>query len=243
VSAIFDPRAVARRFWARVGEDEPFPRRLTQSIAAALPAAVVFIPKLTIAGTANWLSKKRIGCIASTPDRPLRGCLIAQRGHAFIFVDGTLAEDEQRLTLAHETAHFVHHYEAPRTAALQLLGSGVEPILNGDRVPTPQEKLRGALRGAPLGVYEHMLDRHDGVPDPLTSRCEAEADLIAFELLAPANLILRTTKPGTFCRDTLVGCYGMPAWAAARWAAWIDARRVPDGLMRRLDLARAKKEH
>jgi hypothetical protein len=66
VSAGFDPRPIARRFWERVGEDEPFPRRRTQGIAAILPVAVVSLPKLSVAATAEWLAKKRAGCIASS---------------------------------------------------------------------------------------------------------------------------------------------------------------------------------
>jgi hypothetical protein len=215
---------------------------LTHSIAVALPVAVVFLPKLSVAATADWLAKKHAGCISSTPDRALRGCLVAQRGHGFIFVDGSLDEGEQRVTLAHETGHFLQHYEAPRAEALQLLGPSIAPVLDGDRPPTSHERLRGALRGAPIGVYEHMLDRHDGVPGPTTASLEAEADLIAFELLAPTSVILRTTKPGLDCRDALVARYGLPTWAAARWAGWIDGRRVRDGFLRRLEGAREKND-
>jgi hypothetical protein len=166
---------------------------------------------------------------------------VAQRGHAFIFIDGSLPDDEQRLTLAHETAHFIHHYETPRMAALEILGAGLESVLDGERVPTPQERLRGALRGVPIGVYRHMMDRSDGVPDQTTSRLEAEADLIAFELLAPTNTVLRGTKNGEDCRAALRERFGLPQWAAERWGDWVDSRRGGDGLIRRLEASRATK--
>lgn len=242
MSGGFDPRPVANRFWERVGEEELFPRHLRRAIAVTLPVAVISLPRLSVGAMAEWLAKKRAGHVASTPDRPLRGCLIAQRGHAFLFVDGSIKEDEQRLTIAHETGHFLQHYDGPRRAALELLGPSIVPVLDGDRLPTPQERLRGALRSAPVGVYEHMLDRHDGEPDPLTARLEVEADLIAFELLAPTFVVLRSTKPGPDCRDALVDRFGLPGWAAARWGEWIDAKRVHDGLFGRLEAARAKND-
>jgi hypothetical protein len=240
VSRAFDPQPIAFRFWERAGATEAFPRRLSPTIAAVLPVAVVLLPKLSVAATAEWLTSRGAGCLRSSPDRPLRGCLVAQRGHAFVFVDGSLSEDEQRLTLAHETAHFLHHYEAPRSTALRLLGTWVEPALDGEREPTPQERLRGALRGVPIGVYEHLLDRADGFPDEATSRLEAEADLIGFELLAPTSTVLRATEPGAECRAALEERFGLPAWAAARWGAWIDSRRVGDRFLRRLQAAREK---
>lgn len=236
----FDPRPITHRFWDRAGAMEPFPRRLTPTIAAVLPVAVVLLPKLTVAATADWLAKRGAACLDSYPDRPLRGCLVAQRGHAFMFIDGCLTEDEHRLTVAHETAHFLHHYESPRATALELLGASVAPVLDGDRPATSNERLRGALRGVPIGIYEHMLDRSGEILDASIGRLEAEADLIAFELLAPANVVLRRTKAGADCCAALQDGFGLPRWAAARWGEWIDARRRGDPLFQRLQKAREK---
>lgn len=243
MSAGFDPRPIAARFWERAGVTEPFPRRLSPTIAAVLPVAVVFLPKLTVARMGEWLSNRGAGGLRQAKDRPIRGCLIAQRGHAFIFADGSMNEDEQRLTLAHETAHFIHHYEAPRVSAIALLGSSIEPVLDGEREATPREKLRGALRGVPIGVYEHALDRsEDGAPDAVTGSMEVEADLIAFELLAPAAMVRRSTQPGEDRVQDLTTRFGLPAWAATRWGAWIDARRTRDPLIARLESARKRAE-
>jgi len=242
VMGTFDPRPIAHRFWERAGATEPFPRRLAPTIAAVLPVAVVLLPRLTVAATAEWLARRGAGCLGASPDRSLRGCLVAQRGHGFIFIDGSLAEDEQRLTLAHETAHFLHHYEAPRATALDLLGAAVEPALDGEREATPEERLRGALRGVPIGVYEHLLDRADGMPDPTTARFEAEADLIGFELLAPTSTVSRASAAGASCRSALEERFGLPAWAASRWGAWIDSHRRGDRFLRRLQAAREKND-
>ena len=241
MTASFDPRPVAARFWERAGVTEPFPRRLAPTIAAILPVAVVLLPKLTVARMAEWLARRGAGCLGQNPDRPLRGCLVAQTGHAFIFVDGSLPEDEQRLTLAHETAHFLHHYEGPRGAALALLGPSIEPVLNGDRPATPGERLRGALRSVPLGIYEHTLERSDeGVPDPITVRLESEADLLGFELLAPSAVVANSTRRGDGRRRVLAERFGLPEWAAQRWGSWLDARGGGDGFIMRLQAARKK---
>jgi hypothetical protein len=234
----FDPRPIARRFWERAGVWEPFPRRLTPTIAAILPVAVILIPKLTIEAVAKWLTARGANCLQSVESRSLSGCLVAQRGHAFIFVDASLAAAEQRLTIGHETAHFLFHYEAPRETALTMIGPSVEAALDGDRAATANERLRGALRGVKIGVYEHMLVRAGGAPDAMTFRQEAEADLIAFELLAPMSAVVRETGGGEECRIALVERYGLPEWAAARWGAWIDAHRRGDSFLRRLEASR-----
>jgi hypothetical protein len=237
----FDPRPIARRFWVQVGYREAFPRRLTRPVAEVLPVAVIRLPRLSLGSMAEWLERRGAACLDVTQDRSLRGCLIAQRGHGFIFIDGTLPVDEQLHTLAHETAHFLHHYQAPRTTALEVLGSSLKAVLDGDRPPTPTEKLSGVLRGVPIGAYRHSLDRTpDGLPDAHTQRMECEADLVAFELLAPSDRLSATTAPGDDCRTALQADYGLPPWAARAWGGWIDAHRAGDGLIARLEVHRRK---
>lgn len=237
----FDPGPIAARFWERAGATEPFPRRLFPTIAAILPVAVVLLPALSVAQMADWLARRGAGCLAPTPDRRLRGCLVAQRGHAFIFADGSLPEDEQRLTLAHETAHFLHHYETPREMALALVGPSILPVLDGERPALSAEKLRGAFRGVPLGVYQHTLERDQGLPDPITERLESEADLIAFELLAPASVVVARASGCDERLSVLISQFGLPPWAATRWGRWLEARRGGgDPFIARLQAARKK---
>jgi hypothetical protein len=151
-----------------------------------------------------------------------------------MFVDGELSEAEQRLTIAHETAHFLYHYEQPRDSAHKLLGPSILAVLDGDRPATASEKLRGALREVPVGVYAHTLDRDDeGRPNEETARIETEADLIAFELLAPMAEV-RAVSRGENRVDVLITRFGLPQWAAVRWSAWIQARTGGDGLINRL---------
>src|SRR5205085_1929243 len=134
------------------------------------------------------------------------------RGHGLIFLDGTLAVDEERLTLAHEVAHFIHHYQSPRAIALSVLGEGIRPVLDGDRPLSAHEKLSSVLRQVPIGMFTHALERStNGFPDEDTLRLEIEADLIGFELLAPSGRVAATTNPGTSCCDALRQTYGLPA--------------------------------
>src|SRR5947209_3261645 len=110
----FDPRPIALRFWSLYGSDETFPRQLRGPVTSVLTVSIVTLPKLTLSDAANWL--RRRGASISPPyDRPVRGFLVAKRGNGFIFLDGGLSPEEERVTLAHELAHFLHHYQAPRT--------------------------------------------------------------------------------------------------------------------------------
>jgi hypothetical protein len=236
----FDPRPIARAFWARAGKAEPFPRQLRQAIASSLPVAVVTLPNLTLRGAARWL-ECRGAAFSAGSDRPLRGLLVAQRGHGFIFLDGTMSADEERMTLAHEIAHFIHHYLSPRSAALAVLGESVRPVLDGDRLATTHERLSGVLREVPISTFTHMLDRSDrGLPTEEARTLEVEADLIGFELLAPSDRVAASTRSASQCRDFLQEMCGLPPKAAAAWCGWIQARREPDSFITRLEDHRKK---
>ena len=95
----FDPRPTARAFWDKVRKPEPFPRQLRGAIAEVLPVGVVSLPRLTLAAVADWLQHRGSVSIRLGPDRALCGCLVAQRGHGFIFLDGMMDANDERLTL------------------------------------------------------------------------------------------------------------------------------------------------
>lgn len=232
----FNPRPITQSFWEKVGYKEGFPRNLISPIAEALPVAIVRLPKLDFSSISKWLSARNADPGFLQKDRPIGGCLVAQRGHGFIFIDGTLPSDEERYTVAHEVAHFLYHYQRPRLDALEGIGVSIEAVLDGDRPPTPAEKLTGVLREVSIGVYRHSLDRSDnGAPNVRTAQMEIEADLIAFELLAPASHVLRSTKPGEERRNALHQHFGLPVWAANAWAAWIEAKRPRDAFLARIE--------
>jgi hypothetical protein len=133
--------------------------------------------------------------------------------------------DEIRLTVAHELAHFLLHYLWPRETAIQRLGDSIVSVLDGERLPTPVERLSGVLRSVELGPCQHLLERDSvGTADVAATRIEAQADLLAFELLAPASSVLRSSDAGADRRRDLAETYGLPSWAAEAWAGWLDSR-------------------
>ena len=236
--ALFNPAPIAAQFWRLVGYEEDFPRALNTAVALALPASIIFVPALSAAVIDSWLRRRDINCTLRAASRPLRGCLIANRGHGLIFVDGTMAADEMRITVAHETVHFLHHYLNPRMQALEKFGEGIRVVLDGDRLATPAERLAGVLRGMPLGTQAHLLDRRpDGALTDTAMAAEIEADLAAFELIAPTKHVLARTEPGEPRRRALIDAYGFPPWASLVWGNWLDGQAPGDPLIRRLRAA------
>ena len=235
---MFNPTPIAAEFWRQVGYEEPFPRDLRTAVAFALPASIVLVPALSASAIESWLLRRDINCSLNAGKRLLRGCLIANKGHGLIFVDGTMLADEMRATIAHEAAHFLHHYLRPRAAAIKRLGDAIRAVLDGERNPSSEERLTGLLRGVTLGVKTHLLSRNaDGAPPGDIKDVEMEADLVGFELLAPSAHVLRHTKAGEQRRRALLETYGLPLWAAEVWAGWLNNLSPTDPLIRRLKAA------
>jgi hypothetical protein len=156
------------------------------------------------------------------PDRPLRGCLVAFRGRGLVFVEGNDDATEIQLTLAHEAAHFLCHYVAPRDDAIARLGPQILEVLDGIRAPTNEERLAGVLRGCPIGQYRHLMSRnHTGaVLSVDVERAETEADLVALELLAPADAVARLCRQQKGHVDEMIALgvlkreFQIPSWGA-----------------------------
>lgn len=188
-------RAVAADFWRLVGSPTSFPRDLEASVLWALPLAVVKIPRLRVQVVRDWLEQDGFAQIIPAAERELRGCVVASRGRGVVFVDGADPADEQRMSLAHELAHFLLDYLLPRERAIRAFGDSIIPVLDGDRAATPAERLSAVLRGVHVGVYSRLWHR-----GPLGLAEDAEviaredaADALALELLAPRrDLIART---------------------------------------------------
>jgi len=205
---------IAEAFWVAAGGRARFgrPVDLERAVALALPLGVCRMPALSTDKVAQVL--RRIGTVAWTVSgaRPLRGCLIADIGVGLIFLDGDDPPDEQRYSLAHEVAHFLAHYLEPRIRVLHSLGDAMVEVLDRARAPTMSERLSAALRDVTLEPYRHAMVRTpDGrTASVRTGEIEAEADLLALELLVPAAELRRRAQrdPGT-----LVAEYGIPEWA------------------------------
>ena len=234
----------AADFWERAGGEEPPPRDLRGPIAYALPLAVVLLPRLRAAGIDAWLRRQSVPCGVTVRDRPLRACLVARYGQGFVFVDGTDPDDEQRFSLAHEVAHFLRDYWQPRAVIVERLGPEIFAVLDGERPPRPVERTHALLANVPLGYHVHYMERTaDGHASTTIDRAEHDADLLAFELLAPADAVLAAagTAPAGEQRAAVTrllhDSYGLPTAPAAAYAALL-APEPPraDPFLRRLGL-------
>jgi len=233
--------AAAERFWQAVGFREPFPRSLEAVVALVLPVSIVRLPRLTPVTVVSWLRAAGVEWQLLVQPRPLRGCLIAHKGHGLIFIDGALPPPDVRVTIGHEVAHFLQHYAWKREAAVARFGDSILPVLDGERPATPLERLSGVFQGVELGPCTHLLERGpDGVPRDDVIHVEDEADLLAFELLAPASAVLASSRSRKRRRELLETEYGLPAWAAELWARHLEARKPETGYMSQLRKAAEK---
>jgi hypothetical protein len=216
------------RFWAAAGDPPPFPRDLGPAIAGALPLTAIDLTGLRVAAVSAWFADRGIPIPLDEPDRPLRACLVAWRGHGFAFLEEADDPAERRFSLAHELGHFLRDYWHPRETAVARLGPAVMDVLDGVRPPTVEERLHAVLRNTPVGPFAHLLRRDEtGRPlSPAEREAEAAADRLAFELLAPAAVVGDGSE--------LVGVFGLPPGPAARYAALLK----PDPVPRDLALAR-----
>ena len=207
------PERIAQAFWTTAGGRRKFgkPVDLERAVTTALPLGICRMPALSTDKVAQLL--QRIGAVpwTSYADRPLRGCLVADVGVGLIFIDGDDAPNEQRYSLAHEVAHFLAHYLDPRRRVLDALGQGMSDVLDRVRPPTMAERLSAALRDVHLEPFRHAMAREpDGRGYIRTGLMESEADILALELLVPAEEI-RRQPAGT--EALLAAEYGIPEWA------------------------------
>ena len=224
--------ARAEAFWRATALPDTFPREIERAIALALPVAVIRLPHLTVATVTDWLRRRGVDTPFARDCRPLSGCLFAHGGHGLVFVDGGDSAAELRFVLAHEVSHFMLHHLDPRRRAIASLGHAIVEVLDGMRPPTASERLAGVLRGVRLGEYLHAIERESEgrIPSGDVARMEAEADLLAFELLAPLVacrriLGLGRTQPDlTLIASTLQNRFGFPPRAARDWAGQIASR-------------------
>jgi hypothetical protein len=208
-------RAVADALWSTAGGRARFgdPPDIEGAMTRALPMAVHRSRNLSTSDVNRLLVS--LGCepLQPAPDRALRGCMVADVGVGLVLVDSADPEDEQRLTIAHETAHFVLHYLRPREQAAAALGSKIIPVLDRTRSATRAELFSAALRDVPIAPFRHAMVRS---PGPFSGRIlmmEAEADELALEILVSREM-LRTLAPAT--ADVVAKRFRIPVGAAAR---------------------------
>ncbi len=192
----------ADRFWADVGDaSRTYPRDLLEVMHWALTVRPVELHDLSIARMNAWLADRDSGLRLTIPDRPLRACILVQDGNGVLFVDATDADDEWRFSVAHEIAHYLIEYAAPRHRAQARLGDDVLPVLDGCRTASLDERIGALLGGVSLAAHVHLMERTpDGnLPGHEVSAAERRAGALAFELLAPFDAV-RACLPQGACR-------------------------------------------
>jgi len=211
-------RSSAETFWAAAGGRATYgtPVRIASAVVRTLPIAIHRVAGLTTHHIGSILA--RAGAVISIQGgaRPLRGCLVADVGVGLMLVDEEDSEEEQRLTVAHETAHFLLHYLALRDAALTGLGRHIVAVLDRTRSPTQPELFSSALRALPLGPFRHALARNGAHTGGRTATMEAEADDLAIELLAPWGLVRSLNSSDA---TTIASRFGLPFAVATRLAS------------------------
>lgn len=230
-----DLRRIAADFWRLAGDPNSFPRNIESAILWVLPLAVAKLPRLRVTGVRAWLAESGLPTIVPAGERELRACVVAARGRGVIFIDGSDPADEQRLSLAHELAHFLLDYVAPRDRALQAFGPSILPVLDGDRPPTDAEKLSAVLSGVNLGVYSRLWLRGPlGLArDAAVVAHEDLADRLAIEILAPRReVVSRTRKHIDRSNNRAVSAlaqsvFGLPASCAQNYARVLCASAKP----------------
>lgn len=234
----------ADTFWEMAGEPEAFPRDLRVPIANALPLTVVLLPKLRVSSVDDWLEQWSIPCNVSIQDRALRACLVARYGHGIVFLDGADPEDEQRFSLAHELAHFLRDYWQPRERVVERIGPAALEVLDGQRAARHDERTHAFLSGIPIGYHVHLMDRtaEGGFGSPSTDAAESGADLLAYELLAPATSVLESVDGNATglavgeLSSLLQASYGLPSVAADRYSSKFIPQSPADSFVGRLRL-------
>jgi hypothetical protein len=217
------PETLAGQFWEGTGLHNTFPRKIEQAIAFKLPLALVGFSPLTVAAIGHWLQQRAIATRLPDDRRDLCGCLVAFGGRGFIFICDADSPEEQRLTMAHEAAHFLIDYLWPRQQVLHELGEGVAEVLDGFRPATPAERAAAILSRLRLGPHIHVLARRgrNEASDVAVAHAEDCADRLAVELVAPRARVhavldaLSDRQPLTAeaARETLATHFGLPAYA------------------------------
>ena len=227
-------------FWEAAGVREPFPRALRRPIARALQMVIISLPRLRLQDVTDWLRRHDIDCPCGAANSDLHACLAAWRGWGYVFLDGADPEDEQRLSLAHELAHFLRHYWHPRWLARRKFGA---PGPRRPRRAPPPDPRRARPRPARLGS-----DRLSSAPagsrlgGPAPGRDgpgrRERGDRLAYELLAPADEVLSRVGPPRrqTLEELLRSDFGLPAAHASCYGDILFPPTSADPLLKRLGL-------
>jgi hypothetical protein len=231
--------SIAESFWEEAGPpSEAWPRDIEDVLSFALPITPVPLHGLRVSAIQAWLDRRKMPCFFPCHDRDLRGCLVADRGVGFIFIDASDSEAERRFTLAHEAAHFLLEYHLPRRRAVADLGTEYLNVLDGLREPTLDERVVAWSCSIQSTPHIHLMEPEGGgrMTRPDVWKAENRADDLALELLAPADEVTKRTNPNqmhptyfTFVSDVvteLTSTFELPKSVARRYAHRLAASQI-----------------
>lgn len=212
---------LAAATWAAAPESVREDRDVEAVVVWASPVVIVSMPHLHLASANSWLSDHGAPSLPESSGE-LRGLLVAWRGYAAIFLDGTMTSAEREFTLAHEHGHFLLDYQLARQRILRDAPDLLE-VIDGHRPATDGDRAKASLARVPIGLHTHLLHRDDhGGAGGATMASEDDASLYALELLAPWDSLLRSLR-------SLALSSGIYAdWVAAASAAVASEFGLPD---------------
>lgn len=222
---------IAERFWVESGFAPSTAPSMEQAASWAIPVRFSVQPDLSIRTIQRWVDDHGLRVRFEEADRPLRGCAVASLGHGLVFVDQSDPADEREFTVAHEVAHLLLDYFAPREFSQRLIGPAGHAVFDGTRAATHDEHLAAALSGHALLPFIHLLarDATHGASAAVLAR-EALADELACELLAPTTDVLHALPVGwdqAAAQRTLTDSFTLPPAPAAEYARRLVRRFAP----------------
>lgn len=235
-----ETRKLAGLFWKRAGKRVPYPRELWMPLQRAFPVSIRQIEGLSVSAVYKELAFLGCGETSGSPNRPLRGCLVAFKGKGIIFLDTSDPPADKRFSLAHEAAHFIIDHWEPRSAVAREITPETVKVFDGEREPTVAERFKGITRGIIIRPYEHFMDRSaDGnIQLSPVLLAEDKADRLALELLAPASNVIGDQKiSGEPASEkslsmVLAGKFGLPASVGASYGRFLYSKYVPEPSLR-----------
>jgi len=228
-----------RLIWGSAhGPREQFPRDVELAVLWRLPLAIIQLPNLSGAGIVEWLAARGITLPVHTPPGGLRGGLVAYAGSGVLFVDANDDPAERRVTLAHESAHFVMDYWLPRQELAER-APHLLAVVDGLRPASDDDHVDALLARAPFGLQTHLFERdaYGAMLTPHVQQLEKRAAQVSWELLAPQAVVteyLSDTDPFGLVR-TLETHFGLPRSTAREYSQHLRRALSPKRGHRRFD--------
>lgn len=189
---MIDPEQALQRLRLFLGADDRTILEFEQVLPQQFPVALCVLPNLSVSAVRSWFQIHQLPfpmSLEQQPGRQLHGAIIARRGGAVIFLNGTDDACQRRYSLAHEAGHYFMDHLFPREDLSKRFGARVLEAVDGFRPPTPDERVLAILNRTSLVLHAHLFEC-DGSDGTGRARAESRADTFALEALAPHRCLL-----------------------------------------------------